>query len=187
MLSFLSQPWPWYVAGPLIGLMVPLLLFAGNKSLGVSSSFRHICAAVLPKISDFFKYDWKDFSWNLLFVAGIVLGGFIGAVFLQNPHPIAISAGTKSLLGGWGIADFSGYIPAQLFGWNHLGLKSLYLLVVGGFLVGFGTRYAGSCTSGHTIFGLSTLSWISLIATVCFFIGGLAASWVFLPLLLGAS
>lgn len=185
-MDFITQPWPWYIGGPLIGLMVPLLYYVGNKPFGVSSSFRHICSAVLPKISNYFQYDWREFSWNLLFVAGIALGGLIGAVFMHNPQPIAISASTKAMLGGWGITNFGGYIPVQLFDWSHLGLKPLILLVVGGFLVGFGTRYADGCTSGHSILGLSMLNWVSLVATVCFFIGGLFASWVLLPVILGS-
>jgi uncharacterized membrane protein YedE/YeeE len=184
MLEFLSQPWPWYVAGPLIGLMIPLLLIAGNKPFGVSSSLRHICAAALPKISDYFKYDWKKKSWNLLFVAGIALGGFIAAHFLSNPNAIDISSETKSLLNDWGITDFSGYIPAELYSWENLSSSSLILLIGGGLLIGFGTRYANGCTSGHSIYGLAQLSWVSLVATFGFFIGGLLASWIILPLIL---
>ncbi|MFZ9847452.1 MAG: YeeE/YedE family protein [Flavobacteriales bacterium] len=184
MLEFLSQPWPWYVAGPLIGLMIPLLLIAGNKPFGVSSSLRHICAAALPKISDYFKYDWKKKIWNLLFVAGIALGGFIAANFLTNPNAIDISQETKSLLKEWGIIDFNGYIPSELYSWENLSSSSLILLIGGGLLIGFGTRYANGCTSGHSIYGLAQLSWVSLVATTGFFIGGLIASWIILPLIL---
>ena len=184
MLDFLSKPWPWYVAVPLIGLMIPLLLIAGNKPFGVSSSLRHICAMALPKISDYFKYDWKTKIWNILFVVGIALGGFIAANFLQNPNPIDLSDDTKILLGEWGINDLNGYIPTQFFALENLTSTSLILLVGGGLLIGFGTRYANGCTSGHSIYGLSQLSWVSLVATVGFFIGGLIASWILLPLIL---
>ena len=185
MLEFISQPWPWYVAGPLIGLMIPLLLIAGNKPFGVSSSLRHICAAALPKISDYFKYDWKKKTWNLLFIAGIALGGYIGAHFLSNPNAIDISVETKSLLNEWGINDFSGYIPSEIFAWENINASSLILLIGGGLLIGFGTRYANGCTSGHSIYGLAQLSWVSLAATIGFFVGGLIASWIILPLILG--
>ena len=184
MREFLSQPWPWYVAGPLIGLMIPLLLVAGNKPFGVSSSLRHICAMALPKISAYFKYDWKTKIWNLLFVAGIALGGFIGAHFLSNPNSIDISLETQSLLNEWGINNFEGYNPSELFAWNNLNSSSLILLIGGGLLIGFGTRYANGCTSGHSIYGLSQLSWVSLVATIGFFIGGLIASWIVLPFIL---
>jgi uncharacterized membrane protein YedE/YeeE len=183
MIEFLSQPWPWYIAGPLIGLMIPLLLIAGNKPFGVSSSLRHICAAALPKISDYFKYDWRQKSWNLLFVFGIGLGGWIGSTLLKNPEPIDISENTKEDLRELGIHDFEGYVPQEIFDWNNLTVSSLILLIGGGLLIGFGTRYADGCTSGHSIFGLSILSLTSLYATIAFFIGGLIASWIILPLI----
>ena len=185
MLEILSQPWPWYVSGPLIGLMIPLLLIAGNKPFGVSSSLRHICAAALPKISDYFKYDWKSESWNLLFVFGISIGGLISATLLENQEAIAISSETKSDLNQLGITNFEGYVPEEIFGWEHLGQpSSLLLLIGGGLVIGFGTRYADGCTSGHSIMGISSLSWVSLVATICFFIGGLICTHFLLPLIL---
>ena len=184
MIEFISQPWPWYVAGPLIGLMIPILLIAGNKPFGVSSSMRHLCAATLPKIGDYFKYDWKAQMWNILFVAGIVIGGYVGANIIENPNPVDISNDTKTLLNEWGITNFDGYMPSQLFALENFNSSSFILLVVGGLLVGFGTRYVDGCTSGHSIYGLSQLSWVSLVATIGFFIGGLIASWILLPLIL---
>src|ERR1035438_10037602 len=77
MVAFASAPWPWYVAGPAIGLFVPALLILGNKVFGVSSSLRDLCSVVLPGKLDYFRYDWKRTGlWNLLFVAGILVGGF---------------------------------------------------------------------------------------------------------------
>src|SRR5690349_6661478 len=89
-LSWIHQPWPWYIAGPLIGLMVPALLLLGNKSFGVSSSLRHICAMCIPARIPFFQYDWKKEAWNLFFVTGIFLGGVIVAVFFANTAPVDI-------------------------------------------------------------------------------------------------
>ncbi len=185
MIEFLSQPWPWYVAGPLIGLLIPLLLIVGNKPFGVSSTLRDICAATLPKVTDYFKYNWKEKTWNLLFVTGIALGGLLGSTVFKNPEPIAISTETKSDLNQLGIQNFEGYVPSDLFAWENIGFSSLVLLIGGGLLIGFGTRYADGCTSGHSIFGLSILNWVSLVATIGFFIGGLLASWIILPLILG--
>jgi len=73
-MEWLIQPWPWYVAGPLIGLIVPLLLLIGNRRFGISSSLRHACAALGSRLP-FFQYNWRAESWNLAFVLGIVLGG----------------------------------------------------------------------------------------------------------------
>jgi uncharacterized membrane protein YedE/YeeE len=184
-MNILTQPWPWYISGPLIGLMVPVLLILGNKTFGISSSLRHICAACFPGNADFFKYDWKAESWNLFFAAGIVLGGFVAGYVFQNPNPIAISPSTISDLNNLGITDHSGLIPQQLFNFHALlSVRGFVLMIVGGFFVGFGTRYAGGCTSGHSIMGLSNLQGPSLIATICFFAGGLIMTWFILPFLL---
>lgn len=182
----ISTTWPWYVAGPLIGLMVPLLLLLTGKAFGVSSSLRHTCAATLPSKADYFQYDWKSEGlWNLLFVAGILLGGFLAATVLGGDGPTGISAATKTDLQALGISDFSGLVPPELFSWSALTTgPGLVAILGGGFLVGFGARYAGGCTSGHAITGLATLQVPSLIAVVGFFIGGLFTTYVLLPLLL---
>lgn len=184
----ISSPWPWYIAGPLIGLMVPLLLLLGNKSFGISSSLRHICAACLPAKIPFFQYDWKKESWNLFLVAGVLLGGTIAATVLASNEPVAVSDKLKDELNTYGVHDYSNLVPVELFNFeNLLSLKGFVLMVVGGFLVGFGTRYAGGCTSGHSIMGISTLQWPSVIATICFMIGGFIVANLVLPFLLSLS
>ncbi|MBL7924095.1 MAG: YeeE/YedE family protein [Bacteroidia bacterium] len=181
----LTQAWPWYIAGPLIGLTVPVLLILGNKAFGISSSLRHICAACIPANIPFFKYNWKKEVWNLFFVTGILLGGFLAVQFLANPAPIQVSEKLAAELGTYGISDFSGLVPTELFNWSNLfTLKGLIMMVGGGFLVGFGTRYAGGCTSGHAIMGLSTLQWPSLVATCCFMAGGFLMANLILPYIL---
>ncbi len=185
MLEWIKQPWPWYVAGPLIGFTVPVLLIIGNKSFGISSSMRHICAACLPANISYFKYDWKKELWNLFFVAGILLGGFIAIQLLANPAPIQINPKLATELAGYGITDYNGLLPIQLFNWPALlTVKGFSMIVVGGFLVGFGTRYAGGCTSGHSIMGMSTLQWPSLVATCCFMAGGFIMANLILPFIL---
>jgi len=185
MIEWIKQPWPWYIAGPLIGLTVPALLLIGNKRFGISSALRHICAACLPAKIPYFKYEWKKEVWNLFFVLGIFLGGFIAVCFINNPNPIQVNANLVGELKGYGITNFSQLIPVDIFNWHSLfHLKGLLLMVFGGFLVGFGTRYAGGCTSGHAITGLSNLQWPSLVATCCFMIGGfIMANWI-LPFIL---
>lgn len=185
IIEFISQPWPWYVAGPLIGLTVPTLLIIGNKSFGISSSMRHICAACLPGNVKFFKYDWKKEIWNLFFVAGVFFGGFAAITLLGNSLPINVNPALAAELQGYGISDYSGMVPNELFTWSSLlTLKGFIMIVVGGFLVGFGTRYGGGCTSGHAIMGLSTLQWPSLVATCCFMLGGILVANFVLPLIL---
>lgn len=179
------QPWPWYIAGPLIGLMVPALLLLGNKALGISSSLKHICAACVPANIPFFKYDWKKESWNLFFVAGILIGGFIATYFLSNQMPVNLNPATIAALKNAGIKDFSGLLPKDIFSFSQLfTLRGFLFMVVGGFLVGFGTRYAGGCTSGHAIMGISSLQWPSLVTTCCFMAGGFITTWLILPYLL---
>lgn len=182
MLEFLKQPWPWYIAGPIIGLTVPALLILGNKSFGISSSLRHICASCFPANIPFFKYDWKKEVWNLVFVFGIFLGGAVAINLLSNPNPIEVNPKLTAELATYGITDYNNLIPADVMSWASLfTLRGFLLMVVGGFLVGFGTRYAGGCTSGHAIMGLSNLQWPSLIATISFMIGGLIMANLILP------
>jgi uncharacterized protein len=184
ILTTLSKPWPWYVAGPLIGLTVPLLLLLGNKSFGISSNLRHVCAALLPSRISFFNYAWRNEIWNLLFAFGIVLGGTLVTLFLASPEPVQVNEALKSELAGYGITDYSLLVPTQLFAFDSLfTLRGFVFIVFGGFLVGFSTRYAGGCTSGHAIMGLSTLQWPSLLATVSFMIGGILTANFLLPLL----
>lgn len=185
MLELIQKPWPWYVAGPLIGLMVPLLLILGNKRFGISSSFRHICAACLPANIPFFRYDWKRESWNLFFVGGVLIGGIICGTILHDPSPVVVDAKLAAEWQQYGITNLTNLVPAELFNWNNVfTLRGLLFMVVGGFLIGFGTRYAGGCTSGHSITGMSMLQFPSLVATCCFMIGGVIVANFILPWLL---
>lgn len=181
-LEWVRQPWPWYIAGPIVGLTVPVLLLLGNKSFGISSSLRHICAACLPAKIPFFTYDWKMEMWNLYFVAGVLLGGIIATFFLSNPNEMIIAESTRQDLAAMGLSFDGSLMPPEIFTWDALfSLKGLFFFVIGGFLVGFGTRYAGGCTSGHAIMGLSNLQWPSLVATCCFMVGGFVMTWLILP------
>lgn len=185
MIELIRQPWPWYVAGAVIGLTVPALLLLGNKHLGISSSLRHVCAACIPGNISFFKYDWKKEIWNLFFVGGVLIGGIIATQFLSNPESIVISEKTVSDLQALNITVDNNLMPASIFSFENLfSLRGLMFFVVGGLLVGFGTRYAGGCTSGHTIMGLSNLQWPSLVATCCFMAGGFLMIHVLFPWLM---
>ena len=151
-IELIKQPWPWYVAGPIIGLMVPTLLIFGNKTFGISSSLRHVCAACLPAKIPFFQYDWKMEIWNLFFVLGIFLGGIITAMYFKNDAALAVDPKLMSELSRYGIVDFSGLVPADIFSWASLATpRGFILMVVGGFLVGFGTRYAGGFIMANLI------------------------------------
>lgn len=185
MLETIRQPWPWYIAGPLIGLTIPVLLILGNKIFGISSSLRHVCAACLPANIPFFKYDWKKEIWNLFFVFGIFLGGALGVILLANPEPMLVNPKLVTELSTYGITNFDDLIPVEIINWQSLfTIKGFLMMVVGGLMIGFGTRYAGGCTSGHSIMGLSTLQWPSLIATCCFMAGGFIMANFILPLIL---
>jgi len=184
-MELIKQPWPWYVAGPLIGLMVPALLLLGNKTFGISSSLRHICAACVPGDISFFKYDWRKESWNLFFALGIVAGGFIATYFLSIPGAVNLNPNTVAALQQQGVKDFSGLLPQDIFSFSQLfTFRGFVFILLGGFLVGFGTRYAGGCTSGHAIMGISSLQWPSFVATCCFMVGGFVMTWLILPHLL---
>ncbi|NNF04646.1 MAG: YeeE/YedE family protein [Rhodothermales bacterium] len=186
MLDLLTGSWPWYIGGPLIGLTVPALLLIGGKKFGVSSNLRHMCAAVLPGRAYYFRYDWKaDGLWNLTFIVGVLLGGVISGTWLASGDPIPISSATTADLALLGVSDVRGLAPDDIFSWEHLAtVRGFVMIVLGGFLVGFGARYAGGCTSGHAITGLSDFQLPSLIAVLGFFAGGLFVTFVLLPNLL---
>jgi uncharacterized membrane protein YedE/YeeE len=185
LMEILYKPWPWYVAGPLIGIAVPILLLLGNKKLGISSTLTQICAACIPSNITSLKYDWRKDSWNLLFVAGVFLGGFLGGYVFANPNPVELSASTIEFFKSHGLAHPQGLMPQELFNWASLfSIKGFLLMIAGGFMVGFGTRYARGCTSGHGILGLSALQWPSLAATASFFLGGILFCRFVLPYIL---
>jgi uncharacterized protein len=185
MMELLKQPWSWYVAGGIIGLIVPALLILGNKHFGISANLRHACAACFPADIKFFKYDWKKEVWNFFFVGGILLGAVVAVTLLNNPAPIEVNPKLAAELSGYGITDYSNMVPKQLFSFEALfTVKGFIMLIGGGFLVGFGSRYAGGCTSGHAIMGLSDLQVPSLIATISFMVGGFIMANLLLPFIL---
>ena len=191
ILDLISQPWHWSVSGLMIALVMFLLIYFG-KRFGVSSSFQAVCSiAGAGKRFDYFNYDWKKHDWLLVFVLGAIIGGGIAVNFLASPEPVQISAATIADLENLGVqvpkttTEGMGFIPHDLFSFEMLSsLKGFLLMVFGGFLIGFGTRYAGGCTSGHAITGLSNLQLPSLVAVIGFFIGGLLTTFVVLPYLL---
>lgn len=177
--------WPWYVSGLLIAVVMLLLIYFG-KSFGMSSNLRTLCSmSGAGKFSDFFKYDWKSHIWNLTVALGAMIGGFIAYNYLSDGSGVNLNPDTVTELQAMNIDAPEGkLIPDVLAGEQALqDPKIISILLVGGFLVGFGTRYAGGCTSGHAISGLSNLQLPSLIAVIGFFIGGLLMSWILLPLI----
>ncbi len=184
-MDLIYEPWPWYVSGPLIALVMFLLLMVGKK-FGMSSNLRTLCTICgADKTTDFFKFDWKAQRWNLVVVLGAIIGGFIGSHWLSTDVAVAINPETVSDLNTLGFESAGkAYLPTELFDTAALtDLKSLVLLSIGGLLVGFGARYADGCTSGHAISGLSNLELPSLIAVIGFFIGGLVMIHLIFPLL----
>jgi uncharacterized protein len=184
MIKFLSEPWPWYISGPAISGIMAILIFSG-KSFGFSANLTNICSMMgLGKQISYFNFDWKKQQWNLWFLAGSVIGGFIAVHYLKSPHTLSLSNATIKDLQKLRI-PFDGNIePSSLFNWEYLMTgRGLAIFLGGGILIGFGTRYAGGCTSGHAISGLSNLQLPSLIAVIGFFIGGLFATHLLLPIL----
>ncbi len=180
-MNWLYEPWPWYVGGPLISFIMFVLVFFG-KSFGMSSNLRTLCTICgAGKKTSFFNFDWKHQKWNLMFALGTVIGGAIAANFLSIDTAVHVSENTTSSLSKLGIVANNSYVPKELF--NSGSIKSILILLVGGVLVGFGARYAGGCTSGHAISGLSNLQLPSLIAIIGFFIGGLAMIYGLFPIL----
>jgi uncharacterized membrane protein YedE/YeeE len=179
------EPWPWYVAGTAIA-MVLLLLTLSGRFFGISANLRTFCTLCgADKSADFFKFDWASQKWNLWVVAGTILGGFIASHYLTADEAVHINPKTVEHLDSLGFASAGkAYLPDELFSGQHLAdPKTLAILIIGGFLVGFGARYAGGCTSGHAISGLSNLQWPSLLAVMGFFAGGLVMIYLIFPLI----
>lgn len=185
LLELLTWPWPWYLAGPAIGLLVPLLSLSSGRRFGVSSSYRHLCAALGAR-APYFRYDWRrEGGWNLLFVAGIGVGGLLAGFTLTGAPP-NLAAATRAHLSSLGIAVDGALAPSTLFSLAALATPGGFIaMLVGGFLVGFGARWANGCTSGHAISGLAEGRLGSLIAVIGFFAGGLLTTHLLWPLLAG--
>ncbi len=183
-MDWILEPWPWYVSGPLIALTMFILLFIG-KQFGMSSNLRTACSiGGAGKVADFFKFDWKAQRWNLIIVLGAAIGGFISHNYLST-NEVKVADSVTEQLAEYGITSTNeAYLPTELFGTENLSdPKVLAILIIGGFFVGFGSRYAGGCTSGHAISGLSNLQLPSLIAVIGFFIGGLVMINFIFPLI----
>jgi len=184
MIEILSQTWPWYVSGVLISLTMFLLLWLGGE-FGVSSNLRTMCTiGGAGKRISFFNFNWKSQIWNLTFALGAIMGGFIATKYLSNPDGMSISESTVTSLSNLGLSFEGELLPAQLFAWHSLTTaKGILVILGGGFLIGFGTRWAGGCTSGHAISGLSNLQLPSLIAVIGFFVGGLIMTHLLFPII----
>lgn len=178
--QIIDKPWPWYVGGPLIGVFVILLLVVKRKQFGISSSLVYICSGISPKKSVYLKENASKSAWQFWFVIGLIAGGLILSISGTN-HDVLISPGTREKLSEFGIISFKGYVPAELF---NSSMGSLSILLFGGFLIGFGARYANGCTAGHAIMGCAQLAPSSILATTGFFIGGLLSTYFIIPLIL---
>lgn len=183
LLEYIKQPWPWYISGPLIALVMYLLLKQG-KAFGMSNNLRTMCTVLgAGKTSSFFRFDWKTQSWNLLVVLGTAIGGFIAHNFLSDGTASQINSKSVADLKELGIIDhLQGYLPESIFIFDG-SLFQFLLLSIGGVLIGFGTRYAGGCSSGHAISGLSNFQLPSLIAVIGFFLGGIIMVHFLFPLI----
>ncbi len=185
-MEIILQPWPWYIGGIFIGITLILLLLMG-KTFGFSSNLRVMCAAMgAGKSCDFFCFNWKAQTWNLLFLVGTIIGGFIAYHYLSwDNAAVPINEITVEKLNQLGFESAGkAYVPTELFGNEGFdSIKTIIILLVAGFLVGFGSRYAGGCTSGHAISGLSNFQLPSLIAVIGFFIGGLIMVHLLFPLI----
>ena len=185
-MEWIFNPWPWYIGGPMIALIMFLILYFG-KNFGMSSNLRTFCTICgAGKSNEFFNFDWKTQQWNLMVSAGAIIGGALAAHFLSTDSSVAIHPDTITKLQDLNINSAGvSYLPEELFSMQALMQpKVLLILSIGGFLVGFGARYAGGCTSGHAISGLSNLQLVSLYAVIGFFIGGLFMNHLLLPYIL---
>lgn len=186
-MDILLNPWPWYTSGPLIAFVLFLFFYFG-KNFGVSTNLETMCTiAGAGKVSDYFKKDWKERDWAIVFLIGLVIGGFLTSNFLSNSTTIALNPETIQELSHLGFQNIGNdYVPNEIFSIDYMfTLKGFSILLISGILIGFGTRYAGGCTSGHAITGLSSFQLPSLVAVIGFFIGGIIMTWFLFPLIFG--
>jgi uncharacterized membrane protein YedE/YeeE len=184
-MDFINQTWSWYFSGFIIGLVMLILIYFG-KTFGMSSNLRTLCSmAGADKFADFFKFDYKSQRWNLVVILGAMLGGFIAVHYLSDDTNVDINPKTIAELSQLGFDAPNGKLaPNFMFGNTAFqSPKMILILIIGGFLIGFGSRYAGGCTSGHAIQGLSNLQLPSLKAVIGFFIGGLIMAHFIFPLI----
>ena len=190
--DFISQPWPWWVAGPMIALVMFLLLWFGRE-FGMSANFRVMCAADgAGDYADFFKFDWQSQGWNLMVALGALFGGYLAANYFASPDGNVAHISDATIASLQKLAYFremnleAGQVPLvpEIYSWESLFTwRGLLVIVGGGLLVGFGARYAGGCTSGHAISGMSALQLGSLYAVIGFFLGGLLMTHLLFPLI----
>lgn len=184
-MQYILESWPWYITGPLIAIIMFTLIYFG-KTFGMSSNLSTFCAmGGAGKKAEFFNFKWRDKTWSLIVVAGAIFGGFIGHFLLSNPTFIELNPDTIDNLQTLGFNNAgTSILPPELFSWESVfSIKGFSILAIGGFLVGFGARYAGGCTSGHAITGLSSLQLPSLIAVIGFFMGGLVMIHFIFPII----
>ncbi|GGD34824.1 YeeE/YedE family protein [Flavobacterium orientale] len=184
-MEFLSQTWHWSISGFLIGVVMLLLIYFG-KTFGMSSNLRSLCSMTgVGKRVAFFDWDWKAQRWNLVVAFGAFIGGFIAVTYLHDNSNVSINPKTIQQMEAMGIDAPNGkLLPDALF--QDPSPYMIFILILGGILIGFGSRYAGGCTSGHAISGLSNLQMPSLKAVMGFFIGGLVMAHFLLPLIFTA-
>ena len=188
--DFISQPWPWWVAGPMIVVVMFILLYFG-KEFGISANFRVMCAADgADEMAEFFQFDWQSQGWNLLVALGAMFGGYLAAHYFVSPdgNVAHVSEATVESLKALNFNYEYGKVPLvpEFYDWVYLFTwRGLLIIVGGGFLIGFGARYAGGCTSGRAISGLSALQLGSLYAVIGFFAGGLFMTYVLFPIIFG--
>jgi uncharacterized membrane protein YedE/YeeE len=159
-------PMHWAAAGAVIAAVTLTLLLVGNKRLGLSTGFEDICSLALPQAYFRRSAVLSGRSWRLPMLAGLVLGGFL-------------SAATS---GGWAPTWDLGIFDERI-GLGHAG--KLAWMFAGGLFIGFGTRLAGGCTSGHGIFGVSNFERPSLLSTISFMAGGILTTQLVYHVLFG--
>ena len=152
-----TPPIHWALAGALIAAVTLVLLYVANRRLGLSSGFEDLCSLALPV--PYFRRSGLLAArrWRLPFIVGLALGGLLSALMTGGWHPI------------WALPMLD-----QRLALGHAG--KLAWMFVGGLFIGFGTRLAGGCTSGHGIFGLSNFELPSLVTTVTFMGGGIVTT-----------
>ncbi|MBR59135.1 MAG: hypothetical protein CMH54_14090 [Myxococcales bacterium] len=149
------QPIHWAIAGAAMGVFVVSLQFLANRSFGISTGFETLCS--LFSRQPYFQRERLKRRWRLPFFLGLILGGVLSAV---------MAGGIET---SWALGRFDALID------QGRGFKAVWMLI-GGFLVGFGTRLAGGCTSGHGIFGLANFEKASLVTVLCFMAAGVAST-----------
>ena len=158
--------WAPYLVGAGIGVLSWLAFLLSDHPLGVSTAYARTAGMVEKAVrgekvkeKEYYQEHEPVVDWEWMLVLGLLVGATASAVLSGDFR--------------WEVVP-----PMWEGGFGYSPVVRIAVAVLGGWLIGFGARWAGGCTSGHGISGALQLVISSWLAALCFFIGGIAAAFL---------